>query len=55
MNAAACVTGKPINGGGIQGRVEATGKGVFMTIANFIHDKEFMSLIGIETGFQVGL
>ncbi|XP_048000071.1 glutamate dehydrogenase, mitochondrial-like [Leguminivora glycinivorella] len=52
INAAACVTGKPINGGGIHGRVEATGRGVFMTISHFIHDEAWMQLIGIPPGFK---
>ncbi|XP_073953093.1 glutamate dehydrogenase, mitochondrial-like isoform X2 [Choristoneura fumiferana] len=52
INAAACVTGKPINGGGIHGRVEATGRGVFMTINIFIHHPEWMALIGIPPGFK---
>ncbi|XP_060802020.1 glutamate dehydrogenase 2, mitochondrial [Amyelois transitella] len=52
INAAACVTGKPINGGGIHGRVEATGRGVFMTINFFIHAPEWMKLIDLEPGFQ---
>ncbi|XP_030031297.2 glutamate dehydrogenase, mitochondrial-like [Manduca sexta] len=52
INAAACVTGKPINGGGIHGRVEATGRGVFMTISTFMHDEYWMKEIGIEPGFK---
>lgn len=53
INAAACVTGKPINGGGIHGRVEATGRGVFLTISTFIHDEHWMKLIDLEPGFKV--
>ncbi|XP_068626155.1 glutamate dehydrogenase, mitochondrial-like [Battus philenor] len=52
LNAAACVTGKPINGGGIHGRVEATGRGVYMTINYFMHDNNWMKLIGLEPGFK---
>ncbi|CAH2040871.1 unnamed protein product, partial [Iphiclides podalirius] len=52
LNAAACVTGKPINGGGIHGRVEATGRGVFITIEHFMHDADWMKLIGLEPGFK---
>lgn len=53
LNAAACVTGKPINGGGIHGRVEATGRGVFLCTTIFIQDPEWMKLIGLEPGYKV--
>jgi len=35
INARACVTGKPLNAGGIQGRVEATGRGVQYALREF--------------------
>ena len=35
INAKACVTGKPLNAGGIQGRVEATGRGVQYALREF--------------------
>ena len=38
INARACVTGKPINAGGIQGRVEATGRGVQYALREFFRD-----------------
>ncbi|KOB74114.1 Glutamate dehydrogenase, partial [Operophtera brumata] len=44
INASACVTGKPINGGGIHGHEDATGRGVFLTISAFIQDPTWMKL-----------
>jgi glutamate dehydrogenase (NAD(P)+) len=38
INARACVTGKPINLGGIQGRIEATGRGVQYAIREFFRE-----------------
>ncbi|MFN3663467.1 Glu/Leu/Phe/Val family dehydrogenase [Yoonia sp.] len=35
INAAACVTGKPTNAGGIAGRIEATGRGVQYALREF--------------------
>jgi len=56
INAAACVTGKPINAGGIQGRVEATGRGVQYALQEFFRydeDKAKANLTGKLKGKRV--
>ena len=40
INARACVTGKPLNAGGIAGRVEATGRGVQYALREFFRHPE---------------
>ncbi|OWJ80535.1 MULTISPECIES: Glu/Leu/Phe/Val family dehydrogenase [Haematobacter] len=40
INAAACVTGKPVHAGGIAGRVEATGRGVQYALREFFRYPE---------------
>jgi glutamate dehydrogenase (NAD(P)+) len=51
MNAAGCVTGKPISQGGIHGRVSATGRGVYHSIESFINSAQYMEMVGIPPGF----
>lgn len=49
INARACVTGKPLNAGGIRGRVEATGRGVQYALRDFFRyeeDKEAAGMTG---------
>ena len=45
---AACVTGKPVHQGGINGRRVATGRGVFYGLDNFLREADLMARIGIQ-------
>ncbi|MDA7426091.1 Glu/Leu/Phe/Val family dehydrogenase [Thalassococcus lentus] len=47
INARACVTGKPLNAGGIAGRVEATGRGVQYALREFFRDERDMQAAGM--------
>ncbi|MGX9354617.1 Glu/Leu/Phe/Val family dehydrogenase [Roseobacteraceae bacterium S113] len=48
INAKACVTGKPLNAGGIAGRVEATGRGVQYALREFFRDPRDMEKAGLS-------
>ncbi|MGJ8590551.1 MAG: Glu/Leu/Phe/Val family dehydrogenase, partial [Yoonia sp.] len=48
INGVACVTGKPINAGGIQGRTEATGRGVQYALHAFFRDAKGLAKAGLE-------
>jgi glutamate dehydrogenase (NAD(P)+) len=47
--ASACVTGKPLSQGGIQGRTEATGLGLFYAVRDFLSNESFCARHGIKT------
>lgn len=50
VDAMACVTGKPITQGGVRGRREATGLGVFYGIQEVCNMPEMMKKLGLTTG-----
>jgi glutamate dehydrogenase (NAD(P)+) len=50
INHEASVTGKPVGMGGINGRAEATGRGVFYGIREACDNKEDMNKLGLERG-----
>jgi glutamate dehydrogenase (NAD(P)+) len=50
VNALGCVTGKPVSQGGVRGRTEATGLGIFYGIREVVNVKEDMDKIGLTTG-----
>ncbi len=52
LNAEGCVTGKPIQQGGIRGRTEATGMGVFFGIREACSKVDDMKALGLETGIE---
>src|ERR1700730_7448970 len=52
IDALGCVTGKPVSQGGVRGRKEATGLGVFFGIREVCNMKEVMAKLGLETGVE---
>jgi glutamate dehydrogenase (NAD(P)+) len=52
IDAAGCVTGKPISQGGVNGRREATGLGVFFGIREICRMPDTMKRLGLGTGIE---
>jgi glutamate dehydrogenase (NAD(P)+) len=52
IDSMACVTGKPLSQGGISGRVEATGRGVFFGVREACEMAEDMKALGLPTGIE---
>lgn len=50
INGTACVTGKPVQIGGINGRTEATGRGVYYATRELLQDEELMDSINLPVG-----
>ena len=52
IDAMACVTGKPISQGGIRGRTEATGRGVYFGIREACNHSDDMKALGLTPGLK---
>ena len=52
LNALGCVTGKPIAQGGVRGRKEATGRGVFYGVREACADAADMQRLGLAPGVE---
>jgi glutamate dehydrogenase (NAD(P)+) len=52
IDALGCVTGKPIGQGGVRGRTEATGRGLFYVLQEACAQREDMKRVGLTTGIN---
>ena len=52
IDAAGCVTGKPVTQGGVRGRREATGLGIFYGIREVCNMPDVMQKLGLGTGLE---
>ena len=52
LDAAGCVTGKPVTQGGVRGRREATGLGIFYGIREVVNMPDVMERLGLTTGLE---
>ena len=48
INARGCVTGKPVHFGGVEGRIEATGRGVQFGLREFVRNQADVKEAGLE-------
>ena len=52
LDALGCVTGKPVAQGGVRGRKEATGRGLYFALREACHDKAEMARVGLAPGIE---
>jgi len=52
LDALGCVTGKPVTQGGVRGRREATGRGLFFAIREACSHEEDMKALGLTKGLE---
>ena len=52
IDGAACVTGKPVSQGGVRGRREATGLGVFYGLSEICNMESMMKKVGLPLGVK---
>jgi glutamate dehydrogenase (NAD(P)+) len=52
IDALGCVTGKPVTQGGVRGRAESTGRGVYFALREALNDKEDMKARKIAPGVE---
>ncbi|GBD07342.1 Glutamate dehydrogenase [bacterium HR21] len=52
INALGCVTGKPVEQGGVRGRTEATGLGVYFGLREALSLPELVRPLGLEPGLE---
>jgi glutamate dehydrogenase (NAD(P)+) len=52
LDALGCVTGKPVTQGGVRGRKEATGRGLFFALREACAQSDDMARLGLGTGLE---
>ena len=52
VDALACITGKPVTQGGVRGRTEATGLGIYYGVREAVSIEEDMTRLGLTTGIK---
>lgn len=52
LNSEGCVTGKPVELGGIRGRTEATGRGVYFGVVEACNQTDDMKKLGLQRGLD---